>query len=169
MHAMYWLLESMPLLQSLPEQIRPLVIEQFVPVSFMPGQFLTWEVAEQALYVLVSGQAQIVKQTAAGQELVLRVLQAGDRIGDTFFFEESSHIAAVRAESHVEALKLSRDAFMRLIHHTPDIRACIALESRRRRLETFFASTRHFHICQPRPWTHCFRNSIPCPCPTTRW
>lgn len=138
MSTMYQTLVSIPLIQSLPAQMRPLVVEQFVQVFFTAGQRLICEGTEQALYVLISGQAQLVKQGSHGQELVLRVLQAGDWVGDPIFFEETPEAANVRAVSDVEALKLGRSALMRLIRHIPDIRAHVALESRRRRLLRFF-------------------------------
>jgi CRP-like cAMP-binding protein len=133
------LLQTLPILTFFPEDARSLVLDCFVPVSFVAGARLMREGDElQALYVVISGEAQVVKSGVRGRELVLRVLRAGDSMGEMEFLEELPAPATVRAHEAVEALKLERSAFTVLLEQHSDIRTHVGLESQRRRLHNFF-------------------------------
>ena len=56
-------LYDLPILTFLPEEVRKLIVDSFVPASFTFGQPIVRE-GEPAdgFYVLVSGQARVVKQ-----------------------------------------------------------------------------------------------------------
>lgn len=139
MNGSHSLLQKLPLLTFLPVDARSLVLDCFVPVSFAAGACLMREGDEsQALYVVISGEAQVIKPGVQGRELVLRVLRAGDSIGEIEFLEEHPVSATVQARQAVEALKLERSAFTALLQHHPNLRTHVDLESRRRRLHSFF-------------------------------
>jgi CRP-like cAMP-binding protein len=94
--------------------------------------------ASQTLYVVVSGEAQVVTSGVQGRELVLRVLRAGASVGEREFLEDLPAPATVRAHGVVEALKLERSAFTALLEQHADIRTHVDRESQRRRLHDFF-------------------------------
>ena len=131
-------LHALPALRFLPAEDRSLVIEHFVPQSFVAGdELITSDERPQALYVLVSGQAQIIKTGLPDGDLVIRNLQAGDSVGEKAFFETRTATSTVRANSDLVALALNRATFTSLLRRRPDLRSHVALESRRRRLLTF--------------------------------
>lgn len=139
MHESRDLLQTLPILTFLPEDARALVLDCFVPVSFVADACLMREGdALPALYVVVSGEAQVVTAGVQGRELVLRVLRAGDNVGEREFLEELPAPATVRAHGAVEALKLERSAFTALLEQHADIRTHVSLESQRQRLHSFF-------------------------------
>jgi CRP-like cAMP-binding protein len=139
MHDSRSLLQTRPILTFLPGDVRSLVLDCFVPVSFVAGACLMREGdALPALYVVISGEAQVVTSDAQGRELVRRVLRAGDSIGEMEFLEELPAPVTVRAQGAVEALKLERSAFTALLEQHADIRTHVGLESQRRRLHSFF-------------------------------
>jgi CRP-like cAMP-binding protein len=133
------LLQTLPILSFLPGDARSLVLDCFVPISFAAGAYLMCEGdALQALHVVISGEAQVVTSGVQGRELVLRVLRAGDSIGEMEFLEELPAPVTVRAHGAVEACKLERAAFTALLEQHSDIRTHVGLESQRRRLHSFF-------------------------------
>jgi CRP-like cAMP-binding protein len=139
MHESRSLLQTLPVLTFLPGDVRSLVLDCFVPISFVAGAYLMQEGDElQALYVVMAGEAQVVKSGVQGRVLVLRVLRAGDSVGEREFLEELPAPATVRAHRAVAAFKLERSAFTALLEQHSEIRTHVDLESQRRRLHSFF-------------------------------
>ena len=63
------MLDRVPILQMLPEALRKLVIDSFVPVSASFGTEIVREGDEaDAFYVIESGRARVLKAGPAGQE-----------------------------------------------------------------------------------------------------
>jgi ATP-binding cassette subfamily B protein len=77
------LLDRVPILQMLPEDLRKLVIDSFVPVSSSFGMEIVREGDEaDAFYVIESGRARVLKAGPGGQEIPLNVLRPGDAFGE---------------------------------------------------------------------------------------
>jgi len=132
-------LDDLPILQFLPEKVRTLVVDSFVPGSFTFGQTIVREgEPADAFYVLVSGQARVVKQGDNGEDISLNVLRTGDSFGEMGLLEEASRNATVRATSEVSVLKLDRAVFQALIHTEPEIRHYFELQINHRHLHNFF-------------------------------
>jgi HlyB family type I secretion system ABC transporter len=132
-------LDDLPILRFLPEPVRKLIVDSFVPASFTFGQPIVRE-GEPAdgFYVLVSGQARVVKQRENGEDISLNLLRPGDSFGEMGLLEEASRNATVRATGDVTTLKLDRSVFQALIRADPEIRQYLELQIKHRHLHNFF-------------------------------
>jgi ATP-binding cassette subfamily B protein len=132
-------LDDLPILRFLPEPVRKLIKDSFVPASFTFGQPIVRE-GEPAdgFYVLVSGQARVVKQRENGEDISLNLLRPGDSFGEMGLLEEASRNATVRATGDVTTLKLDRSVFQALIRADPEIRQYLELQIKHRHLHNFF-------------------------------
>jgi ATP-binding cassette subfamily B protein len=133
------ILDELPILRFLPEETRARVIRSFVPASFPFGGVLAEEgEAADALYVLVSGRARVVKRTDHDDEVPLNVLHAGDSFGETELLHGWPRPTTVRATSDVLALRLDRAAFQELVAADPHIRTYLELQLKHDTLQRFF-------------------------------
>jgi ATP-binding cassette subfamily B protein len=133
------LLEELAILQFLPPDVKRLVMDSFVPVSFAFGSPIVREGDEaDALYVVVSGKARVVKNGERGEELSLGALKAGDSFGEMGLLERTRRSATVRASGDVEALRLDHSVFEALLRTHPEIREYFELQIKHRRLHNFF-------------------------------
>ncbi len=132
-------LDELPILRFLPDDTRTRVVRRFVPVSFPFGGILSSEgdVAD-AIYVLVSGRARVVKRTDDDNEVPLNMLHAGDSFGEAELLDGRPRLTTVRASSDVLALRLDREAFAELIASDPNIRTYLELQLRHHTLQSFF-------------------------------
>jgi ATP-binding cassette subfamily B protein len=133
------ILDELPILRFLPEETRAQVVRRFVPASFPFGGVLAEEgQAADALYVLVSGRARVVKRTDHDDEVPLNVLHAGDSFGETELLHGWPRPTTVRATSDVLALRLDRAAFQELVAADPHIRTYLELQLKHDTLQRFF-------------------------------
>jgi ATP-binding cassette subfamily B protein len=133
------ILDELPILRFLPEETRAQVVRRFVPASFPFGGVLAEEgEAADALYVLVSGRARVVKRTDHDDEVPLNVLHAGDSFGETELLHGWPRPTTVRATSDVLALRLDRAAFQELVAADPHIRTYLELQLKHDTLQRFF-------------------------------
>ncbi|HET6899183.1 MAG TPA: peptidase domain-containing ABC transporter [Vicinamibacteria bacterium] len=128
-----------PILKLLPQGVRALVANSFVPTSFPFGGVIAREGDEaDALYLLVSGRARVLKRGEAGEEIPLNFLQAGDTFGEMALIEGGRRTATVRASGEVLALRLDRSVFEALLRVHPEIRAYFELQVKHRKLQNLF-------------------------------
>ena len=137
------MLADLPILRYLPDGVRDRVIESFEPVSFTFGMPIVREgEPADALYLLVSGRARVVKNAArdgtTNGELSLGVLKAGDTFGEIGLLEQTTRTLTVRASGDVEALRLDREVFDVLLRERPELRQYFELQVSHRRLSNFF-------------------------------
>ncbi len=132
-------LRDLQMLEFMPAELRKLVAESFVPLSFPFGSVIVREGDEaDALFVLASGRARAVQQGDGDEEVPLHVLQPGDTFGERGLLAEGPRTATVRASSEVEALRLDRSIFQALVRSYPEVRESFELHVRRMDLENFF-------------------------------
>jgi ABC-type bacteriocin/lantibiotic exporter with double-glycine peptidase domain/CRP-like cAMP-binding protein len=132
-------LDDLPVLRFLPEDTRALVVRHFVPASFPFGGVLASEGdPTDALYVLVSGRARVIKHSETNDEIPLNILRAGDSFGEVELLDGLPRPATVRASSDVIALRLERSTFVTLADRNPDIRTYLELQSKHQQLQAFF-------------------------------
>ena len=132
-------LQEPPILKLLPEGVRSLVANSFVPASFPFGGVIAREGDEaDALYLLVSGRARVLKQGESGEEVPLNFLQAGDTFGEMALLEGGRRTATVRASGEVLALRLDRSVFDALLRVHPEIRGYFELQLKHRKLQNLF-------------------------------
>ncbi|MEO8030780.1 MAG: peptidase domain-containing ABC transporter [Gemmatimonadota bacterium] len=131
-------LQRLPLLNFLPPDVRELVVDSFVPVTYAFGQELAREgEAADAFYLLTSGRARMVRKSDAGDDISLGQLRAGDTFGEAGLLGHALHNATIRASSDVEALRLDRSVFAALIRQRADLRQYVELQARARHLQLF--------------------------------
>jgi ATP-binding cassette subfamily B protein len=136
------LLENLSLLQFLPPEVRRLVLDSFVAVSYPFGSPIVHEGDEaDAFYVLTAGRARVLKKGEHGEEIPLTLLRPGDYFGEMALLQQTTRTATVRASSDVELFRLDRTLFQALLRQHPEIRDYLGLQSKRRALSDFF----HLH------------------------
>ena len=97
-----------------------------------------------AFYVLTAGRARVVKTTARGEEIALNVLRPGSEFGESALLSAEPRTATVRCSTLVEALRLSRDDFARLIAEFPELRKHLEATQRYRTLQGFLYEFSNF-------------------------
>ncbi len=104
---------------SLTDEERAGFVEASELVSFEPGETLIVEGEEQeSLYVLISGRVEVLKRVPGEGDRVLAEIEAGEEhpvVGERGLLGGSGASATVRARSRVEAIKLPRETFRRMI------------------------------------------------------
>jgi ATP-binding cassette subfamily B protein len=143
-HELELILQNVPILQFLPPDVRAAVESSFVPVSFAFGQEIVREGdPSDALYVLVSGRARVLKRSDSGDELSLGNLRPGDIFGEDDLLHPGVRATTVRASAAVEALRLDQAVVAELMRQRPDLRRYFELQQRHRHLQGFF---RQFNV-----------------------
>ena len=133
------ILEDLPILRFLPDDARTLVVRSFVPASYPFGSVIIEEgAASEAIHVIVSGRARIVKRGEGGVEIALSMLRAGDSFGDVEMLNGAPNPATIRASAEVLALRLDRPVFEALLDVNPEIRTYLELQVKHRKLQVFF-------------------------------
>ena len=127
-------LQSLPLLDFLTDDVRELVAASFVPVSFPYGAVVFSEGdAADALYVIAAGRARVLKGEG-DKEVSLNVLGAGDSFGETALLTGEPRTATVRAGSDMAAFRLDAGVFRALVAREPRIAESFELGMRRHAL-----------------------------------
>lgn len=143
-------LDELPILQFLSESARALVVRSFVATSYPFGKVIVEEGAPtDAMYVIVSGRARVLKQGERGVEIPLNMLTTGDSFGEIELLDGTPRPATVRASSEVLALRLDRSVFQALLEVNPDIRTYLELQVKHRRLQGFFKNFPAFSRLPP--------------------
>ena len=71
-------------------------------------------------YVIMDGEVDVVADTEQG-EIVATTLGRNDLCGEMAVLSKSGRSATIRARGHVEALRISDDAFIRLLTENPSV------------------------------------------------
>ena len=131
-------LDELPMLKLMPEDVRHLVVDSFAPVSFQFGSVIVQEGDEaDAFYVIVSGTARVLKTKEDGEEVSLNTMQAGDAFGELGLLEDTTRSATVRASSPVEILRLDKSVFKALAQLNPEVRGFFERHIRGHHLRDF--------------------------------
>jgi CRP-like cAMP-binding protein len=88
---------------------------------------------EQAFFLILSGQVNVVLSGDAGKSITLATLGAGECIGEMGALDQQPASATVIANTPIDVLRLNRDAFSDVLHQNPRISATI-LKTLARRL-----------------------------------
>lgn len=127
------------LLELMPADVRRLVEASFARVAFGFGEVIVAEGDEaDALFVIDSGTARVVKVGDHGEEVPLNVLHPGDAFGERGLLEPGARrTATVRASSSLQALRLDRAVFDALVRSEPQVAQYVELHIRRDELRDF--------------------------------
>lgn len=134
-------LEQLPMMMSLPPELKKLVMDCFAPASFTFGGDIVTEGEEtDAVYVLTEGRARMLKRGVNGEEIPLNLLKPGETFGATGLLDPTvigKRATTVRASSDVQAYKLDPALFQALLANHPEIKAHIEPEQHHRQLSNF--------------------------------
>ena len=132
-------IDELPILRFLPDELREHIVRRFVPETFPFGGVLAREgEAADAVYVLVSGRARVIKRTEGDTEVPLNVLVPGDSFGEAELFQGRPRPTTVRAASDVLALRLDRAAFQEIVNADPFVQTYLELQLKHDTLRAFF-------------------------------
>ncbi len=143
-------LDELPILAFLPADVRALVVRSFAPVSFPFGSTIVEEGSPaDALVVIASGRARVLKGGLDGSTVPMNVLLPGDSLGHMELLRAAPHPFTVRASSDVLALRLDRGVFDALVESHPDLRTYLEAQVRHQTLHRFFPDFPPFDQLSP--------------------
>jgi ATP-binding cassette subfamily B protein len=132
-------LHRVALFELMPADVRRLVEASFTRVKFGFGEVIVAEGDEaDALFVIESGTARVIKAGDHGEEVPLNVLHPDEVFGERALLEpERRRTATVRASGPVQALRLDRAVFEALVRSEPQVAHYLELHIRRHELRDF--------------------------------
>nr|WP_162097444.1 peptidase domain-containing ABC transporter [Mycolicibacterium rhodesiae] len=135
----------------MPADVRRLVEASFTRARFNFGEVIVSEGDEaNALFVIESGTARVIKTGDHGEEVPLNVLHPGDLFGERALLEPGGRRSAtVRASSPMEALRLDRAVLEALIRSEPQVAHFLELHTRRHELRDFLREYTAFADLSP--------------------
>jgi len=114
------LLAGVPLLQDLEPEMQRLVLQRAVVRRVARGAMVFEQGSrESGLFVLLKGQAQVVRRNQRGRMLVVDQLRPGDHFGELSAIDGEPQYASVRCMVPGEVLVLGRADFLALVHESP--------------------------------------------------
>jgi serine/threonine-protein kinase len=112
-------LQGVRFFEFLTEEERAEFAEGSELVTFEPGEAIIEEGGEPgSLFVLTSGRVEVSKSIPGGRDWLLAEIDANDErtvVGERGLLGESGASATVRAASRVEATRIPRETFRRMI------------------------------------------------------
>ena len=114
-------LRQSPLFELLSAAELDVLGELAKPLRYAPGAqvFAEGEVGA-SLFVLVSGEVEVVRKAPSGTEKVLAVLSAPAAFGEMSLIDREQRSATVRARSECAALQLTAENFATFRKHSRD-------------------------------------------------
>ncbi len=105
------------------------IVEQLEHLYFSEGETILREGnSTQNLWIIISGRCQVVREAKTGDR-ELAVLESCAVFGEMSFFNPAPHSASVRAVTHVEIMRLSRESYDELEHSGSTAAAKIAVNT----------------------------------------
>jgi len=98
----------------------------------------------EAFFILVTGRARVLKESATGEATPLNRLVPGDEFGESALLAGGPRGATVRASTTVEVLRLERAGFLALVAEFPELRGALELLARWRTLHGFLYEFSNF-------------------------
>lgn len=128
-----------------PPEHRERVLGLFHKVQYDFGDLIVRQGdPADAFYILLAGRARVIKTSERGEEIALNVLRPGSEFGESALLTKEPRTASVRCSSLVEALRLARDDFDRLIAQYPELRGYLEATQRYRTLHGFLYEFSNF-------------------------
>jgi len=123
------------------QRLRSLLREE----HFEFGEVIVKQGAEaDSFYLLVSGRARVVKETASGGEIALTTLRPGDEFGELALISGGHRNATVRCSTAVDVVRLDSQKFLPLLKEFPELKKSIETTARLRTLHGFLYEFSNF-------------------------
>src|SRR4030042_644244 len=115
------LIAKIPLFTGLPHSELEHLTETLQPCVFEAGALLIREgEADEHFYILLEGEAEVIKALGTTDERQLAIRPAGTLFGEMSLFDpQGRHTASVRARSSISTLEMTCQDFDRLLHRYP--------------------------------------------------
>ncbi len=86
------------------------------------GEYLICEgTTDDSLYVVIAGNIEVVKRTAADGTASIAIVREGHLTGELSFLDSNVHTVGLRALSDCRVLSLDREDFEKVIHEDPQL------------------------------------------------
>jgi serine phosphatase RsbU (regulator of sigma subunit) len=116
------LLARIPFFTNLPTDELDRIMSELDVVTLKPREILFQEGdTGERMYVVVSGELEILKAPDSDDELILNRIQAGEYIGEMSLVTGAPRTASVRANGDVVLLSMSRAQLMDLLQRHPHL------------------------------------------------
>lgn len=116
------LLARIPFFTNLPADELDRIMSELDVVHLKPREILFEEGdTGERMYVVVSGELEILKAPGSDDELILNRIQAGEYIGEMSLVTGAPRTASVRANGEVMLLSMSREQLMDLLQRHPHL------------------------------------------------
>ncbi|MEJ5187118.1 MAG: Crp/Fnr family transcriptional regulator [Candidatus Geothermincolales bacterium] len=90
--------------------------------TYPKGEYIFFECDQpRKLYVVVSGQVKLLKQSDDGREMILEMAYPGDVFGEEAVFDGQPYPMTAQALDDVELLSISRVDFFSFLRDNPDL------------------------------------------------
>ena len=115
-------IKASPLGDELSDTQCQLLADVMTACGIKDGYFLIEEnQKDDCLYILTSGNMEVVAHTAVGEQVGLQILRQGDILGELGFLDGVEHSAGVRSIGNCELLRLDRAGFEGLLDTDPEL------------------------------------------------
>jgi CRP-like cAMP-binding protein len=131
-------LRALPLFEGLSDQVLRILATAARRRSFDPGEVLFHQ-GEQGTtcHVILSGTVRIYVIGEDGRELAVRIMRAGETVGEMALFDDQPRSASVEALELIRTLELDQDVLLRCVQRSPRLALhLLSTLSRRLRLTT---------------------------------
>jgi phosphoserine phosphatase RsbU/P len=116
------LLARIPFFTNLPADELDRIMSELDVVHLAPREILFQEGdTGERMYIVVSGELEILKAPGSDDELILNRIQAGEYIGEMSLVTGAPRTASVRANGEVMLLSMSREQLMDLLKRHPHL------------------------------------------------
>jgi CRP/FNR family transcriptional regulator, nitrogen oxide reductase regulator len=122
-------LRSVRLFSGLAPEVIQAVAERFRARHLRRGEFAFLEGDRaDALNLLVTGRIKVVRETEAGREAIIRLIEPGEIFGSAGGWGEPVYPASAVAQEEAEILRLPAERFLELIRSEPDFAVAVVAE-----------------------------------------
>ena len=110
------------LFASLPEQVIASIANDLEILHYKLGETVIKKGDRgDGYYIVYKGKTRVVEDSGGGKPVTLAVLNSGDGFGERSLFLDQKVSATVRSAAKTVLLKLSSDAFKKIVESTPQI------------------------------------------------
>ena len=126
-------LNRVPLFQGLKKRQLERLAEKFVPREYAAGQaIVTQDTGGEGIFIIVSGQAEAIRERADGAKVVVNTFGPTDFFGELTLLDDGLRTASVVATEATQCLALTRWDFHGVLKEDVDMAITILEEMAKR-------------------------------------
>jgi len=126
-------LNRVPLFQGLKKRQLERLAEKFVPREYAAGQaIVTQDKGGEGIFIIVSGQAEAIRERADGAKVVVNTFGPTDFFGELALLDDGLRTASVVATEATQCLALTRWDFRAVLKEDVDMAITILEEMAKR-------------------------------------